>query len=182
MYRVGLLATALAVATPALVPSAFADGPCRARAELAWVRAGAGYLVEAVADGPTCRNAVIVHVVRRPDGAPVWSDVVLAEWRFADEAPRDSAAMEKALGQMLVDGLRSVPGSDQLPEWRQGEDGTMRRGDVVWYAETGMERAAWNALRMAKRPVFTYLQGTESIGVLVLGADGSVTKAGYFVP
>lgn len=182
MYRVGLLATALAVATPALSTPVLADEPCRARASVAWARAGAGYLVEAVADGPTCRNAVIVHVVRRPDGVPVWSDVVLAEWRFAEDAPRDSAAMEKALAQMLVDGLRGVAGSEQLPEWKQGEEGTLRRGDIVWYAETGMERAAWNALRVAKRPVFTYLQGTESIGVLVLAADGSVTKAGYFVP
>jgi hypothetical protein len=182
MSKAGLLATALAVATPALATSALADEPCRARAEQAWARAGAGYLVEAVADGPTCRNAVIVHVVRRPDGVPVWSDVVLADWRFPDEAPRDSTAMEKALAQMLVEGLRSVAGSEQLPEWKQGEEGTLRRGDTVWYAEAGVERAAWNALRVAKRPVFTYLQGTDSIGVLVLGADGSMTKVGYFVP
>ena len=149
---------------------------------MAWARAGAGYLVEAVADGPTCQKAVIVHVVRRPDGTPVWSDVVLAEWRFPDDAPRDGATMEKALAQMLVEGLRSIAGSEQLPEWKQGEEGALRRGDIVWYAETGVERAAWNALRVAKRPVFTYLQGTESIGVLVLAPDGSVTKAGYFVP
>lgn len=116
---------------------------------MAWARAGAGYLVEAVADGPTCQKAVIVHVVRRPDGAPEWSDVVLAEWRFVEESPRDSAAMEKVLAQMLVDGLRGVVGSEQLPEWKQGEEGTLRRG-----ARCGTPRPVWNAphgMRCARR-------------------------------
>lgn len=159
-----------------------ADERCRSRASLDWARAGTGYLVEAVADGPSCQKAVIVQVVRRPDGTALWSDVVLAEWRFADEAPADSAAMEKALTEVLIEGLRGVVSSDQLPEWQQSEEGTLRRGGTVWYAETGVERVAWNRLRAAKRPVFTYLQGTDSVGVLVLGADGAITKVGYFVP
>ena len=177
LFTAGIVATMSAAAAVAL-----ADEPCRSRASLDWARAGKGYLVEAVADGPTCQKAVIVQVVRRPDGTALWSDVVLAEWRFADEAPADSAAMEKALAQMLVDGMRGVVSSDQLPEWQQSEEGTLRRGSTVWYAETGVERAAWNTLRAAKRPVFSYLQGTDSVGVVVLGADGTIIKAGYFVP
>lgn len=183
MLKRALLAAGIVVpVTFAVVTATFADEPCRSRASLDWARAGKGYIVEAVADGPTCQQAVIVQVVRRPDGTPLWSDVVLAEWRFADEAPANSAAMEKALGQMLVDGLRGVVLSDQLPEWSQAEEGTLRRGGTVWYAEAGVERAAWNALRNAKRPIFTYLQGTDSVGVLALGADGTITKVGYFVP
>ena len=182
MLKCVLLTAGIVAIAPVVATVALADEPCRSRASLDWARAGTGYLVEAVADGPTCQKAVIVQVVRRPDGTPLWSDVVLAEWRFADEAPADSAAMEKALAQMLVEGLRGAVLSDQLPEWKQSEEGTLRRGSTVWYAETGVERAAWNALRAAKRPVFTYLQGTDSVGVLVLGADGTISKVGYFVP
>lgn len=182
MLRYVLLAAGTVAMTSAAATVALADQHCRSRASLDWARAGTGYLVEAVADGPSCQKAVIVQVVRRPDGTALWSDVVLAEWRFADEAPADSAAMEKALAEMLIEGLRGVVSSDQFPEWQQSEEGTLRRGGTVWYAETGIERAAWNRLRAAKRPVFTYLQGTDSVGVLVLGADGTVTKVGYFVP
>ena len=41
---------------------------CNARVSLPWEAAGPGYSGDAIVRGPTCANAVVLFVARRPGG------------------------------------------------------------------------------------------------------------------
>lgn len=109
---------ALFLATP--LGTAYA-ADCNARISIPWEKAGPGYFADAIVRGPSCANAVVLFVARRPGGEPHWyrdpPDKVVAgnapvalEIKPVAGIPAlakvaDAAAMTKALQGWLVQRL-----------------------------------------------------------------------------
>lgn len=56
----------------ATLPDIAHAADCNARASIPWEKAGPGYFADAIVRGPSCANAVVLFVTRRPGGMPNW--------------------------------------------------------------------------------------------------------------
>ena len=176
LSRVLPIVACLIVAAPALAED------CSGRAVASWQPGSERYSVEAVADGPSCRNAVVVLVIRRSDGTPIWTSTGIADTILTLSTAESKAGMTAQLKQWLADAVRRPRTSDELPEWKDADkQGPLQRGDASWYPEPGIARTAWDGCRAVKRPLFVYVQGMESAAVLLLRADDSLVKLGSIV-
>jgi hypothetical protein len=72
--------------------------------------------------------------------------------------------------------MSQTPSSSQSPDWKDKED-LPYEGQFPFIVEAGIGRP-YLAIRKANRPTFCFVQGIESIGYLVLSADGALTKVG----
>ena len=67
----------------------------------------------------------------------------------------------------------------KLPEWPEGQtERAITRGDFTTTVTEPFDRAAWNALREAKRPMLPVDYGIESAAFIVLMPDGRVVEVG----
>ena len=114
---------ALVAATLLVLPGVGHAADCDARVSLPWKQAGPGYSGEAIVRGPSCANAVVLFVTRRPGGMPNWfreepDKVVPGNAPLAMEIKpvagipalaraRDAAAMSTALQAWLAERLRT---------------------------------------------------------------------------
>lgn len=149
---------------------------CSGRASAPWTQAGKGYSVDAIADGPDCAKAVVVLVVRGPDGKALHTFLGTSDTIISFGDTKTKAAMKATLARWLVE-ANTMPTSDQLPDWKDKQE-QPGSGQFPFYPEYGVKRTDYLAIRKAKRPVFCYAQGMESVACVVLDADGVVTKVG----
>ncbi len=170
------LITALLVATATSVNAA---SSCTVRAAQIWAASpGQKLTVEALADGPSCAQAVVTLVIRNSKGEALWFEA--SDTRYILTFTEGQIANIKAMTAMLVhwiegdDRLRST---DTLPEWKKGADAPSS-GEFPFYVHDGITQQSYNVLRAAKHPMFCYVAGMESEACLVLTPDGTITAIG----
>lgn len=165
------LAVFLALATPIRADD------CAARANAPWTQAGNGYSAQAAANGPRCAKAKIVLMLHAPGGKVLFTYRGTADTILSLSEASTKVQMKKALAKWIFDAMRMMPTSDQLPDWNDKQD-QPTAGEFPFHVEEGIKRPDYLAIRKAKRPMFCFVQGMESIGCVVLGTDGAVIKVG----
>lgn len=169
-------ATAVLLALPG---AHAADARCGGTASTPWTAAGKGWMIEAMADGPTCDGAVATMAIRNAAGEPMfWTSQV---------AGQTMVLAYKANAKELSDGLKewidpkgsSIQTSDALPEWSKGAEAPGKAdAEFPFMQAEGMDRDTYEAIRAQKAPTFCFVQGMESLNCLVLDKDGVLTSAG----
>lgn len=161
----------------ALIAAGPTKGNCTVSDTLPWTAAGRGYLIDVFSDGTDCTNAATALVIRAPDGRPLYSAATpgfIVEIYHADFRTR--ADMKKALAgiEAMTDDT-----TEGLPEWPEGQtEREITRGDFTTVVAEPFDRASWNALRDAKRPMLPVDYGVESAAFIVLMPDGRVVEVG----
>lgn len=135
---VAICVGAFAAPAPTHAQSKTQPEGCNARARVPWTAAGDGYFAEAIVSGPSCAQAVVVFVPRRPGGlagrlddqrtvlpgsAPMSLDVQPTTEVPALAGVRDAAAMTAALPGWLAERLRGL----DAPTPKDREDEAARR-------------------------------------------------------
>lgn len=152
---------------------------CNTKASQVWAASPTQKLtIEALADGPTCSQAVLMFAVRNSKGDALWfevsrpSDVMV----FTQPPPKNVKTMTSALKQWITpdDHLKSA---DVLPEWKEGTD-FPQAGEFPFYPDEGTGRGDYVKMQKAKLPMFCYIAGTESEACLVLMQDETIVKVG----
>jgi hypothetical protein len=166
----------VAVATLLALASPVRAADCAARASAPWKQAGDSIFVKATASGSRCAKARIVLVLRR-EAKALFTYKGRAHSNFEFQEVKTKAQMKAALVKWIADAMTQKPSSSQLPDWKDKEDNPSE-GEYPFYIEDGIKRPAYLAIRKADRPMFCFVQGMESVGCLVLGADGALTKVG----
>lgn len=163
----------------ALIAAGPAKGDCSVSDTLPWTAAGRGYLIEVFSDGTDCTSAATALVIRAPDGRPLYSAATpgyIVEIYNTDFSTK--ADMAKALGNvrwMLKDT------TETLREWPADQTGReIKLGDFTTVVAEPFDRASWNALRAAKRPMLYAGFGIESSSIVVLMPDGRVVVVGRY--
>jgi len=170
-----MIACAFAVLFALATPARADD--CAARVSAPWTQAGKAFSAEATANGPRCAKAKIVLMLHAPSGKVIFTYQGTADTILSFNEVNFRARMKKALAKWIFDAMRIMPGSGQLPDWNDQQD-QPSAGEFPFYVEDGVKRPDYLAIRKAKRPMFCFVQGMESIGCAVLGTDGAVTKVG----
>lgn len=161
----------------ALVAAGRTKGDCATSANLPWTAAGRGYRVDVFSDGSDCYNAATAVVIRAPDGRPLYSTATpgyIVETYSNELATK--ADMAKALGNVraMLEGT-----TESLAEWPADLPGReIKLGDFTTVVAEPFDRASWNALRAAKRPMLPVDFGIESASLAVLMPDGRIVIVG----
>ena len=152
-------------------------GDCSVSDTLPWTAAGRGYLIDVFSDGTDCLNAATALVIRAPDGRPLYSaatpgfivDIYNPELKTR-------ADMKKTLTRIET---MTEDTTGKLPEWPKGQtEREITHGDFTTTVVEPFDRASWNALRDAKRPMLPVDYGIESAALVVLMPDGRVVEVG----
>ena len=136
-----------------------------------------GYTIGAIAGGPDCQKAVALIVVRDADGNAVYHESYIAEYVMTLAGAQTSSELTKALQEWIDASDPQFKTTADLPEWKTGEDQPML-GEFAFYPEEGMDRDSYEKLRAAKTPVFSYVQGMESVAVITVDPEAGVIKIG----
>jgi hypothetical protein len=155
---------------PAVSKAEAAKAVCSATKSGPWPDAGTGYSITVVVDGETCASAILTVIIRRPDGAPIFTHTVAARWSvmFQDvKAPQDLNQLLQSLLQ------RSKYTSDSLPAWET---------DSRYRPEPGVTEEQWNAWRAAKLPILAFTWGIETDHIYVLEENGSIREIAGHTP
>lgn len=160
-------------------PAAAAPG-CTASAETMWE----GLKITGTATGATCAAAQVSLAILGADGKALHSfSATAANLRVvfgeaADAPPTEAASMQKALAEWIDPASSTfMIATDKLPEWKSGEEAPMA-GEFIYIPVDGMDRKAYEAMRKAKRPLFCYVQGAESMACVQKLENGQVVQAG----
>jgi hypothetical protein len=156
-----------AVAIGALPSTDALAAGCAARASQTWSAADQPELtVEAVADGPTCAQAVVTIAVRDGDGAVAWTQAFIAADNFVLREGSTPKTMQAALRRWLDPGQLKLGSTAELPEW--AEDAPAPGGEFPFSpSEIFASREDYEALREADRPLLCLVSGNESALCLV---------------
>lgn len=168
--------SAAPAAPPVETATAPPAGACDVRVETPWINeATRRYTIEANVIGPTCKQGVVLLVVRQGDGTPVFSWSGLTDYLFGLRDAADAAAMKAALSDWFA-GNAEIETTETLPPWEQ-TDGQPARAEFPFMPESWFDKAAWDALRAEKLPLFCFPQGIESMQCAVLreGEGGQPT-------
>lgn len=150
---------------------------CSASATVAWAPArGPSYPTEAFANGRACGTAVVTIVVRGPGGKVLWADAMPAAELMTFVEAKTPSKMKAALAEWLTQ-QHTFKSTADLPVWKRGAEAP-EAGEFPFYPDAGVDRDSYEQLRAAKRPVFCYVQGMESMACLSLSADGQIEKIG----
>jgi hypothetical protein len=159
----------------ALIAAGPTRGDCSISDTLPWTAAGRGYLIDVFSDGTDCLNAATALVIRAPDGRPLYSAAtpgVIVE--IYHDVLKTRADMKKALARIET---MTEDTTGKLPEWPEGQtDRAITRGDFTTTVAERFDRASWNALRDARRPMLPVDYGIESVAFVVLMPDGRVVE------
>lgn len=169
-----IAATAFALAAMAATTASAKD--CSGIAGTDWP-AIKGYTIGAIAGGPDCQKAVALIVIRDADGNAVYHESYVAEYVMVLAAAQNSADLTKALKEWIDTSNPDFKTTADLPEWKEGADMPMS-GEFAFYPEEGMDREGYEKIRAAKTPVFSYVQGMESIAVITVDPDAGVIVIG----
>ncbi len=159
----------------ALIAAGPTKGDCNISDTLPWTAAGRGYLIDLFSDGTDCLNAATALVIRAPDGRPLYSAATpgfIVDIYHPDLKNRSDMAKALASIEHLTEGT-----TEKLPEWPEGQsERTITRGDFTTTVAEPFDRASWNALRAARRPMLPADPGNESAAFVVLMPDGRVVE------
>ena len=136
-----------------------------------------GYTIGAIAGGPDCAKAVALIVIRDAEGNAVYHESYVAEYVMVLAGAQNSAELTKALAEWIDTSSPQFATTADLPEWKDGADMPML-GDFAFYPEEGMDREGYEKLRAAKTPVYSYVQGMESVAVVTVDPEAGVIKIG----
>ena len=169
-FRLVLAASLLALAAcqPATPPTSEAAAPaapetatappagaCDVRVETPWINeATRRYTIEANVSGPTCKQGVVLLVVRQGDGAPVFSWSGLTDYLFGLRDAADPAAMKAALSDWFA-GNAEVETTETLPPWEQ-TDGQPARADPTGCGDANERQGQSRCRRAAQVPEDRY--------------------------
>jgi hypothetical protein len=170
-----LLATTLGCG--AAEPTA-AAGDCNVRATSAWAVAGAGYTAQAISDGPTCEQAVLLLVVRDPSGKAVWTDSARADQLMTFQGVTDKTVMTTTLADWINQEDSMMKKGEALPAWDADQPQPVS-GEFPFYLDEGIDRELYEKVRRANGPLFCYVQGMESMACVSLDTTtGEMTRVG----
>ncbi len=136
-----------------------------------------GYSIGAIAGGPDCQKAVALIVVRDADGNPVYHESYVAEYVMVLAGAQNSAELTKALQDWINTADQQFKTTADLPEWKEGADQPVL-GEFAFYPDEGVDRDTYEKIRAAKTPVFSYVQGMESIAVITVDPEAGVISIG----
>jgi hypothetical protein len=160
-----------------LIAAGPTKGDCSVSDTLPWTAAGRGYLIDVFSDGTDCLNAATALVIRAPDGRPLYSAATpgfIVDIYNPDLKTR--ADMKKALTRIET---MTEDTTGKLPAWPEGQaEREITRGDFTTTVAEPFDRASWNALRDARRPMLPVDYGIESAAFVVLMPDGRVIEVG----
>lgn len=170
-----LCATAQADALPEGPPPDFAlPVGCSASAVAPWPAAGEGYRAQAATEGEVCAEAALTLALVAPTGRALWelptSGVGAIRVLYGVPGGRE---MEAELQAWISQGGSKPATAADLPVWADGA-----AGPEGFEPTTETDRAAYEALRAAARPLFCYADDPGFDTCLVLAADDSVSAIG----
>lgn len=158
-----------AAAAPPVAETATAipAGGCDVRVEAPWINEAARrYAIEANVSGPSCKQGVVMIVVRQGDGTPVYSWSGLTNYLFGLRDAADPAAMKAALTEWFSRSA-DVETTATLPPWEQTE-GQPARAEFPFMPADWINKEAWDDLRNEKLAMLCFPQGIESMQCSVL--------------
>jgi hypothetical protein len=145
--------------------SQVAANGCPARASAAWSAGDAEFSVEGSAAGLDCAQATATIAMRDATGASVWTQVYPSNEVMTLAGAESVEDMQRRLGEWISPAGASADSTGDLPEWRAG-DQTPMNDEFPFYPEEGIDRTAYEALRVRDAPMFCYAQGMESVACL----------------
>ncbi len=172
----------LAMAALAVMASAspsHAAGSCNTKASQVWAASPTQKLtVEALADGPTCAQAVAMIAIRNSQGDLLWFEVSRTSDIMVLSQPqaKDAKAMTALLKQWITPDAH-LKTADLLPEWKENAN-FPEAGEFPFYPDEGTGHGDYVKRQKAKLPMFCYVAGMESQACLVLMQDGTIVKVG----
>ena len=161
----------------ALSVNAAAAADCNVSASASWSPSpGQAYRTEAFSRGPTCAQAVVTLVVRAPDGGVAWADAAPAAHLMTFADVKTSQDMARALTDWMSQSSMFQT-TRSLPVWPEGAQ-EPKSGEFPFMPESWIDREYYERLRAEGLPVFSYVQGMESLACIVLTRDGQMEKIG----
>lgn len=168
----------------AFIPPATALGCAIRENELFYVDPnGRAVMAEATSRGAACLGAPLTLTLRAPTGEALYSDTVDGAQMFLTQDVRTPEQMRVALQEWIAPPAIGFTRTADLPRWRSGATGPdTEPNGFPFIPATGLSRSNYEALRRARRPMFCYVKGMESLECLALipprGAARSV-REGY---
>jgi hypothetical protein len=158
--------------TPAPAAETAAAEPvagCNVSVEAPWINEeNRRYFTEAHVFGPSCQQGVAMLVIRQREGTPIYTWSGLVEHTFHLKDAAEPEAMKTAMSDWIFQGPE-VDTTETLPPWEQTE-GQPQRAEFPFMPESWFDKAAWDALKAEKLPMFCFPQGMESLRCAVLRA------------
>lgn len=124
--------------------------------------------IEALASGPSCKDAVAVLTIRKASGQVLWTRAHAARelLNFTQDPITDSKSMTVKLKEwMSGDGFMNS--ADKLTE----------SGEFPFTRAEGVNQTMFKKYQASKLPVFCYVQGMESGNCLIVD-KGTVVELG----
>lgn len=150
---------------------------CAAASDGAWEPVpGEAWTLAATAEGATCDAATAVVAVRNPAGAEALRIEITAS---ASPVLFATATTPETMADALsywVELNPQMARTSQLPTWPDGAE-QPASGELPFYVEEGVDRAAYEAIRAQDLPMLCLIQGGESTGCYALEA-GKLKKVG----
>jgi len=157
--------------TVAQIADPGAENNCPATASGAWE----GMQVEASASGADCATAHAVITIRH-GAQTLWTETYLANQVMVFAGAESVEDMQRRLNEWVNPPGAARNSTGDLPVWAPGATHPMS-GEFPFYAEEGVDRAAYETLRGRDAPMFCYIQGMESEACLAL-ENGRLIKIG----
>lgn len=148
-----------------------AENGCPANASGAWEN----FQVEASANGADCATAEATITIRDGD-TELWSQTYPVSQVMVLAGPESVDDMQRRLNEWVNPPGAARNSTGDLPIWTTNAENPMS-GEFPFYAEEGVDRAAYEAIRGRDTPMFCYVQGMESEACLAL-ENGRVTMIG----
>lgn len=148
---------------------------CNVQASRDWSAVGSQYYVlEAEAQGETCRDAVVVLRIESRDGQALFTrEYRASEVSLAFNPNNDATGMRSELEAWIVNTSETQRASE-LPAWPA-------RAARPPFFQPAVTRGQYEAARGAQGPLFCYPDGGESNGCVAL-AGTNVTFLGSLTP
>lgn len=115
--------------------------------------------------------------MRDADGNAVFHESYVAEYVMLLAGAQNSDELTKALKEWIDTSNQQFATTADLPEWKEGADQPVL-GEFAFYPEEGIDREGYEKLRAAKTPVFSFVQGMESVAVITVDPEAGVIRIG----
>ena len=140
------------------------SGACAARAARDWMVGGKSFMIEATAEGPSCRDAVARLAIRTSEGRALYANAYpLEQVPLAFNPNADATRLASDL-QAWIQGSDEFRTADQLPAWPEGAA-----------APPGftpkLARVAYEGVRTEKASILCFPDGGESNACIALIAE-----------
>ncbi len=174
LVSVAVLAALAACEPKSESPAEMASVGCQSHARAGWKDGDVLFSITATADGPVCEKAAATLTVRGPDGSVLLTEAFATEQVIVLAGKKTGPELDAALLEWIDPAKSTIKSADALPEWKEGVE-TPTAGEFPFYPD--IERADYEKLRAAKKPLYCFIQGMESIRCYV-HEDGQLRGIG----